>query len=39
LSLTDLALHILDELTHHAAEIGVLRDLYRQRDSLGNRRI
>jgi hypothetical protein len=36
LSTTDLALHVLDELTHHAAEIGVLRDLYRQRDSLGN---
>jgi len=33
---TDLALHVLDELTHHAAEIGVLRDLYRQRDSLVN---
>ncbi|MFC9976880.1 DinB family protein [Spirillospora sp. NPDC127200] len=24
----DLVLHVLDELTHHAAEIGVLRDLY-----------
>jgi hypothetical protein len=23
---TDLALHVLDELTHHAAEIGLLRD-------------
>jgi hypothetical protein len=33
---TDLALHVLDELTHHAAEIGVLRDLYRQQDSPGN---
>jgi hypothetical protein len=33
-STTDLALHVLDELIHHAAEVGVLRDLYRQRDSL-----
>jgi DinB superfamily len=28
---TDLTLHVLDERIHHAAEIGVLRDLYRQR--------
>ncbi|GAA1582011.1 DinB family protein [Actinomadura kijaniata] len=25
---TDLVLHVLDEFTHHGAEIGVLRDLY-----------
>lgn len=37
LTTTDLALHVLDELTHHAAEVGLLRDLYRQRDSLGYR--
>jgi len=37
LTTTDLALHVLDELTHHAAEVGVLRDFYRHRDSLGNR--
>jgi len=24
----DVALHVLDEFTHHAAELGVLRDLY-----------
>jgi hypothetical protein len=36
LSTTDLALHVLDELTHHAAEVGLLRDLYRQRHLLGN---
>jgi len=30
----DLALHVLDELTHHGAEVGVLRDLYSQRSSL-----
>jgi hypothetical protein len=30
----DLALHILDELAHHGAEVGVLRDLYSQRDTL-----
>jgi hypothetical protein len=28
-----LALHVLDELVHHGAEIGVLRDLYQQRAS------
>lgn len=32
---TDLALHVLDELIHHAAEVSLLRDLYRQKDSLG----
>ncbi|HEX4906648.1 MAG TPA: DinB family protein [Acidimicrobiales bacterium] len=26
-----LLLHVLDELTHHAAEVGMLRDLYRAR--------
>jgi len=36
LTTTDLALHVLDELTHHAAEIGLLRDLYRQKDTLGH---
>ncbi|HMG42269.1 MAG TPA: DinB family protein [Acidimicrobiales bacterium] len=30
-SRTDLALHVLDELVHHAAEIGLLRDLYARR--------
>ncbi len=35
LTTTDLALHVLDELTHHAAEIGLLRDLYRHRSKLG----
>jgi DinB superfamily len=32
---TGLALHVLDELTHHAAEVGVLRDLYLRRSELG----
>ncbi|MDE3065222.1 MAG: DinB family protein [Acidobacteriota bacterium] len=27
----DLALHVLDEVTHHAAEVAVLRDLYARR--------
>lgn len=30
----DLALHVFDEVVHHAAEIGVLRDLYAQRAEL-----
>ena len=30
----DLALHILDEVVHHSAEVGVMRDLYSQRASL-----
>ena len=30
----DLALHVFDEIVHHGGEIGVLRDLYRQRSSL-----
>lgn len=33
----DLALHVLDELAHHGAEVGVLRDLYSQRQSLVDR--
>ncbi len=31
----DLALHVLDEVIHHAAEVGVLRDLYSSRRTLG----
>jgi hypothetical protein len=34
MSTFDLALHVLDEVVHHGAEVGVLRDLYRQRSSL-----
>jgi hypothetical protein len=30
----DLALHVLDELTHHAAEVSLLRDLYLRKDQL-----
>jgi hypothetical protein len=30
----DLALHVLDEVVHHSAEVGVMRDLYSQRASL-----
>jgi DinB superfamily len=30
----DLALHVLDEVIHHGAEIGLLRDLYAHRSSL-----
>jgi DinB superfamily len=30
----DLALHILDEVIHHSAEVGLLRDLFSQRSSL-----
>ena len=30
----DLALHVLDEVIHHGAEVGLLRDLYSQRSSL-----
>gem|GEM_PF-4928029 len=30
----DLALRVLDELAHHGAEVGLLRDLYAQPDSL-----
>jgi DinB superfamily len=29
----DLALHVLDEVVHHGAEVGVLRDLYAHRDT------
>jgi hypothetical protein len=32
----DLAMHVLDELVHHAAEVGLLRDLYLYRDALGH---
>jgi hypothetical protein len=31
----DLALHVLDEVVHHGAEVGLLRDLYVHRWSLG----
>jgi hypothetical protein len=30
----DLALHVLDEIIHHGAEVGLLRDLYSHRSSL-----
>jgi hypothetical protein len=30
----DLALHVLDEVVHHGAEVGLMRDLYSQRASL-----
>jgi hypothetical protein len=30
----DLALHILDEVVHHSAEVGLMRDLYSKRASL-----
>jgi hypothetical protein len=32
-STLDLALHVLDEVIHHAGEVGVLRDLYANRES------
>ncbi len=32
----DLALHVLDEVIHHSAEIGLLRDLYPLRAEIGN---
>ncbi|GII31179.1 DinB family protein [Planotetraspora mira] len=35
-STVDLALHVFDEIVHHGAEVGVLRDLYRRRSELGN---
>ena len=31
----DLALHVFDEIVHHGGEVGLLRDLYRHRSSLG----
>jgi len=31
----DLALHVLDEVIHHGAEVGLLRDLYLRRAELG----
>ncbi len=33
-STIDLALHVLDEVIHHGAEVGLLRDLYPHRPSL-----
>jgi hypothetical protein len=30
----DLALHVLDEVVHHGAEVGLLRDLYSHRSTL-----
>jgi hypothetical protein len=33
-STVDLALHVLDEVIHHGAEVGLLRDLYSHRSSL-----
>jgi hypothetical protein len=33
-STIDLALHVLDEVIHHGAEVGLLRDLYFHRSSL-----
>ena len=33
-SKADLALHVLDEVIHHGAEVGLLRDLYAKRSSL-----
>ena len=33
-TVTDLALHVLDEMIHHAAEVGLLRDLYPRRAAL-----
>jgi hypothetical protein len=31
----DLALHVLDEVVHHGAETGLLRDLFARRSALG----
>jgi hypothetical protein len=33
-STVDLALHVLDEVVHHGAEVGLLRDFYSHRGSL-----
>jgi len=33
-SSVDLVLHVLDEVIHHGAEVGLLRDLYLRRDQL-----
>jgi hypothetical protein len=33
----ELALHVLDEVIHHGAEIGLLRDLYSHRSSISVR--
>jgi hypothetical protein len=32
-STVDLALHMLDEMVHHGAEVGLLRDLYLHRSA------
>jgi hypothetical protein len=34
-STVDLALHVLDEVVHHGAEVGLLRDLFAHRAALG----
>ena len=34
-STVDLALHVLDEVVHHSAEVGLLRDLYPHRPVAG----
>jgi len=34
-STVDLTPHVFDAIVHHGAEVGVLRDLYRQRGELG----
>lgn len=34
-SVEDLALHVLDEVVHHGAEVALLRDLYTRRAELG----
>lgn len=31
----DLALHVFDEIVHHGAEVGLLRDLHQHRSELG----
>jgi hypothetical protein len=35
-TILDLALHVLDEVIHHGAEVGLLRDLYLHRATLGS---
>jgi hypothetical protein len=34
-NMVDLALHVLDEVVHHGAEVGLLRDLFAHRAALG----
>ena len=36
-STVDLALHVLDEVMHYSAEVGLLRDLYARTDSTARR--